>query len=215
MLKNGPAPQVDLSHRTNLDSSSAVWVGRRTRSPTGRCALTCGYRRAETDWMTWRKLFAVSVALTAVSLAFALAAIGRNAASASVPPCAPHVESGVLPVWMRGGFGAEPRVTHAIGERGLIGAVLWNKPLYSPPAQRVNNKILWVPRHLAKSVAPLWIKMQKMDGTQLIGAPVRRIIATGPGPSLIDAPSAGCWRFTLTWSGQKDTLDVRYVPPTN
>jgi len=165
--------------------------------------------------MTWRRSVAAGLALTAVVLAVAHAASSGNDASASVSPCSPHVKSGVLPVWMRGGFGPKPRVTHAIGERGAIGAVLWNKPLYSPPAQQVNNKILWVPRHLAKSVAPLWIKMQKMDGTRLIGAPVRRIIPTGPGPSLVDAPSAGCWRFTLTWSGQKDTLDLQYVPPTD
>jgi hypothetical protein len=116
---------------------------------------------------------------------------------------------------MRAGFGSGARVTHAIGERGAIGAVLWNKPLYSPPAQHVNNKILWVSRHVSKSVAPMWIKMQKMDGTQLIGAPVRRIVANGPGPSYVDAPSAGCWRLTLTWSGRKDTLDLSYVPPTD
>jgi hypothetical protein len=116
---------------------------------------------------------------------------------------------------MRAGFGPGARVTHAVGQRGAIGAVLWNKPLYSPPAQTVNNKILWVPRHVPKSVAPLWIKMQKMDGTQLLGAPVRRIIANGPGPSYVDAPSAGCWRLTLTWSGRTDTLDLSYVPPTD
>ena len=71
----------------------------------------------------------------------------------AVAPCAPHVESGALPTWMRAGFGPGTRVTHAIAERGSIGAVLWNKPLYAPPAQHVNNKILWVPRHLSKSVA--------------------------------------------------------------
>lgn len=165
--------------------------------------------------MAWRKFLVISVALSAVLLVFALAAFGRDAASSSAAPCSPHVKSDVLPVWMRAGFGPRPQVTHAIGERGAIGAILWNKPLYSPPAQHVNNKILWVPRHLSKSVAPLWIKMQKMDGTRLVGAPVRRIISTGPGPSYVDAPTAGCWRLTLTWSGQKDTLDLAYIPPTD
>jgi hypothetical protein len=50
-------------------------------------------------------------------------------------------------------------------------------------------------------------------GMLLVGAPVRRIIKTGPGPSYVDAPSAGCWRLTLTWSGRSDTLDLAYVPP--
>lgn len=165
--------------------------------------------------MTRRVLPAVSVAYGALLLVPTLSASGENASLTAVAPCAPKVQSGLLPVWMQGGFGKGARVTHAIGQRGAIGAVLWNKPLYSPPSQRVNNKILWVPRHLSKSVAPLWIKMQKMDGTQLVGAPVRRIITNGPGPSYVDAPSAGCWRLSLTWSGRRDTLDLSYVPPTD
>lgn len=121
----------------------------------------------------------------------------------------------MLPVWMRAGFAPNTRITYEVGERGAIGAVLWNKPLYAPPAKLENNKILWVPRRLSKSVAPLWIKMQRMDGMRPVGVPVHRIVKTGPGPSLVDAPSAGCWRLTLTWSGQKDTLDLSYVPPSD
>lgn len=165
--------------------------------------------------MTRRALLAVSVACGALVVVPTLAAFGGNAHVTAVVPCAPKVEGGLLPVWMQAGFGRGARVTHAIGERGAIGAVLWNKPLYSPPSQHVNNKILWIPRHFSKSVAPMWIKMQKMNGTQLVGAPVRRIITNGPGPSYVDAPSAGCWRLILTWSGQRDTLDLSYVPPTD
>jgi len=165
--------------------------------------------------MTRRAMLAVGYASVALLVVPALVAFGGTTHAKAVSPCAPKVHGGLLPVWMRAGFGPGARVTHAIGERGAIGAVLWNKPLYSPPSQHVNNKILWVPRHFSKSVAPMWIKMQKMDGTQLVGAPVRQIITNGPGPSLVDAPSAGCWRFTLTWSGRKDTLDLSYVPPSD
>lgn len=164
--------------------------------------------------MVLRGLFVASVA-AALLMFSALAAFGGHARSTAVAPCTPHVKGGLLPPWMQAGFGLGARVTHAIGEQGAIGAVLWNKPLYSPPSQHVNNKILWVPRHYSKSVAPLWIKMQKMDGTELVGAPVRRIISTGPGPSYVDAPSAGCWRLTLTWSGRRDTVDLAYIPPTD
>lgn len=169
----------------------------------------------ETEAVTRRFALVVALVLLAGLIAPVLSAVGGPSHSASVAPCSPQVQSGVLPVWMQAGFGPNPRVTHEVGHRGAIGAVLWNKPLNSPPAQHSNNKILWVPRHFSKSVAPLWIKMQKMDGTQFIGAPVRRIIPTGPGPSLVDAPSAGCWRLTLTWSGRSDTLDLKYVPPTD
>ena len=143
--------------------------------------------------------------------------LGAGAArSATAAACSPKVHHGVLPMWMRAGFsGAKPRIPYVVGEQGLIGGVLFGSPLNAPPARNKNNKILWVPRHLSKSVAALWIRMQKMHGTQLVGAPVRRIITTGPGPSYVDAPSVGCWRLTLTWSGRRDTVDLAYVPPTS
>lgn len=116
---------------------------------------------------------------------------------------------------MRGGFSGTPRVPYVLGRHGSIGGVLFGSPLNAPPAKTKNNKILWVPRHPAKSAAALWIRMQKVDGARPVGSPVRRIVANGPGPSYVDAPSAGCWRLTLTWSGRRDTLDLVYVPPTD
>jgi hypothetical protein len=152
-------------------------------------------------------------ALSVVSLT---ALFGSTAHSAAVPACGAAVHHDVLPVWMRGGFsGSKPRIPYEVGKRGSIGAILFGSPLNAPPAKSKNNKILWVPRHYSKSVAALWIRMQKMDGATLVGAPIRRVIATGPGPSYVDAPSAGCWRLTLTWSGRKDTLDLMYVAPTS
>jgi len=48
-------------------------------------------------------------------------------------------------------------------------------------------------------------------------------VGGGPGPSIIDLPATGCWRFTLTWStfglssgpSFRDTLDLRYVKPAH
>ena len=118
---------------------------------------------------------------------------------------------------MRGGFtpGSKPRVPYVLGANGLIGGVLFGFPVNAPPARNKSNKILWVPRHVATGGRPaaLWIRMQKMVGTESVGPPVRRIISGGPGPSYVDAPSAGCWRLTLSWSGRRDTLDLAYVPP--
>ncbi len=115
---------------------------------------------------------------------------------------------------MRAGFsGPHPRIPYALGAKGAIGAVLFGWPLNAPPSQHRNNKILWVPRHLSRTVAPLWIRLQLMDGDHDVGAPFRKVVPTGPGPSIVDAPSAGCWRLTLSWSGRRDTVDLRYVPP--
>jgi hypothetical protein len=32
----------------------------------------------------------------------------------------------------------------------------------------------------------------------------------GPGPSIVDLPSPGCWALTLRWSGHVDHLDLEY-----
>ncbi len=166
--------------------------------------------------MPRRLSVAVGLVLVTALITTGLGALGEATRASSIAPCSSRVQSGLLPVWMRGGFGPNPRTTYVLGEHGTIGGVLWGMTaLNSPPAQDRNNKILWVPRHVSKTVAAMWIKMQKMNGTQLVGAPVRRIIKTGPGPSYVDAPSAGCWRLTLTWSGRSDTLDLAYVAPTD
>jgi hypothetical protein len=61
-----------------------------------------------------------------------------------------------------------------------------------------------------------------MQGATSVGTPVARRVPGGPGPSIIDLPAAGCWRFTLTWRPEgatapgktvTDTLDLRYVKP--
>jgi hypothetical protein len=49
-----------------------------------------------------------------------------------------------------------------------------------------------------------------MNGSTLVGAPVTRKVFGGPGPSIINLPSAGCWRLTLRWSGRSDSLDLQY-----
>jgi hypothetical protein len=129
--------------------------------------------------------------------------------------CRAQVHHDVLPVWMRGGFsGPNPRVPYVLGAKGQIGGVVFGWPLHSPPLPNRSNKILWVARHLAKSIAPLWIRLQPMQGDRALGAPIRKIIPTGPGPSIVDVPSAGCWRLSFNWSGRHDTLDLEYTPPS-
>jgi hypothetical protein len=149
----------------------------------------------------------------AVSAGWLHAHTGRASATA-VTACRAQVHRDVLPVWMRGGFsGPRPRVPYALGSRGAIGAVIFGWPLKSPPLPGRNNKILWVPRHTAKTIAPFWIRLQLMNGNEAVGAPVRKIMATGPGPSIVDVPAAGCWRLTFSWSGRRDTLDLEYTAP--
>ena len=127
--------------------------------------------------------------------------------------CRPQVRDGVLPAWARGGFSSpRPRMPYALGVSGRIVAIIWG-PLDSPPAPDVNNKILWVSRVSSSPGRGLSIEAQRMVGSKRLGAPVNRTVAGGPGPSIINLPSPGCWRFTLHWSGWTDHIDIRYKRP--
>jgi len=49
-----------------------------------------------------------------------------------------------------------------------------------------------------------------MSGYTPIGSPVNRKVSGGPGPSIINLPTPGCWRLRVRWSGRADSLDLRY-----
>jgi hypothetical protein len=153
-----------------------------------------------------------ALAATAIALG-ALAGISGGGAATAAPeavlPCRSIVDTGVLPVWARGGFSdPKPRIPHVLGRSRKIVAILFAYPLLSPPPRDHNNKILWVARRA--NGAALRIRAQRMVGSDRIGAPVSRTIAGGPGPSIVNLPAPGCWRFTLRWASQTDTLDLRY-----
>lgn len=125
--------------------------------------------------------------------------------------CDARVAFGVLPVWARAGFSdPRPRIAHVVGRAGRIAAILFGYPLLSPPSTMRANKILWVARVTPNTGSTLRIGAQRMDGTQKVGRPVVRRVGGGPGPSIINLPAAGCWRFTLRWSGRTDRVDLDY-----
>ena len=157
----------------------------------------------------------VLIALAATSAcAGALLGCSGGHAAASAPPCGSPVLMGVLPVWARGGFSdPRPKLPHVLGRSGQIAALVFGYPLFSPPSKVRSNKILWVSKGPVKSLSNLRISAQRMNGDRAVGRPVRRLEIGGPGPSIIDLPAAGCWRFSLAWSGRRDQLDLTYRPP--
>ena len=131
--------------------------------------------------------------------------------------CASAVVYGSLPTWARAGF-TPPSLAmpHVLGSRGDIVAVLWARhdPLVTPTPPGRANKILWVSKLSAGS--SLEITARQLIGGVAVGAAQRRTVLGGPGPSTIDMPTAGCWQFTLRWSGHVDTVDLPYAAgPTN
>jgi hypothetical protein len=127
--------------------------------------------------------------------------------------CASAVVYGPLPVWARAGF-TPPDVAmpHVLSAHGDIVAVLWARhdPLVTPAPPGRNNKILWVSKPLTGS-SSLEITAQLLVGGSPVGPVQRRVVAGGPGPSIIDMPTAGCWQFTLRWGGSPDTIDLPYA----
>jgi hypothetical protein len=126
----------------------------------------------------------------------------------------PHVVTAVLPAWARAGFSEpEPVATHEIGRSGEIAAILFGNPLTVPPPTDHQNKILWVMRHPIAAPS-LEISAQRMQGAAAIDDPVTQTVEGGPGPSTVDLPVAGCWRFMLTWGDRTDSLDLAYIAST-
>jgi hypothetical protein len=126
--------------------------------------------------------------------------------------CASAVVYGSLPTWARAGF-TPPSVAmpHVLGSHGDIVAVLWARhdPLVTPTPPGRANKILWVSKLSVGS--SLQITARQLIGGIAVGAVQRRTVLGGPGPSTIDMPTAGCWQFTLRWSGHVDTVNLPYA----
>jgi hypothetical protein len=128
--------------------------------------------------------------------------------------CAPAVGYGSLPTWARSGFDPPSMaMPYVLGARGAIVAVLWARhdPLVTPTPPGRANKILWVSKVPDSLGAPLEITARQLIGGVAVGPVERRAVAGGPGPSGIDMPTAGCWQFTLRWSGHADTVDLPYA----
>jgi hypothetical protein len=100
-----------------------------------------------------------------------------------------------------------------LGARGDMVAVHWARqdPLVTPVPPDRGNKILWVSKLPLSAGSSLEITARQLTGGTAAGAVQRRTVAGGPGPSLIDMPAAGCWQFTLRWSGHVDTVDLPYA----
>ncbi len=133
---------------------------------------------------------------------------------ATAGACASAVGYGSLPAWARAGF--EPpsmAMPYALGARGDIVAVLWARhdPLVVPAPPNRNNKILWVSKLPVPAGSTLEITARRLADGTAVGPVQRRTVGGGRGPSIIDMPTAGCWQFTLRWSGHTDTVDLPYA----
>ncbi len=161
--------------------------------------------------MSRRRLGWVLVAVTLVVLG-GCTGYGDRAQPSSPPAgrsatgCKNAVIRAPLPTWARAGFSPPGQTaTYVQGVGGDIVGVLFGWPLTSPPPRGRQNKILWVAR-VSAGGDPLRIAARLVNSD----VAVVRQIQGGPGPSIVDLPAAGCWRFDLTWSGHSDQLYIPY-----
>jgi hypothetical protein len=116
----------------------------------------------------------------------------------------PNPVNVALPAWARRGF-AHPTapVPHLVGTNQSMVAVPFGWPLrdHQPPGH--DNKILWIAR---SGNGPLHIVATE----QATRKTVTKGLPDAPGPSIVNMPTAGCWRFALSWSDQRDEVLIRY-----
>jgi hypothetical protein len=121
------------------------------------------------------------------------------------------------PVWAQGGWnvvkGQPWGVPWALATGGQAVAYLFARQLVagnSPRVDGTNNKILWVAKgdpsnFVVQGIPP--------GGTQAA-------VTLNGGPSIVDVPSAGCWKFHLMWGAAQvagtinlDVLPAGSLPP--
>ena len=132
---------------------------------------------------------------------------GSSPATAS-GACRSDYTPATLPTWAQAGFTPPTQpMAYVMGDNGDIVAILWaeHDPLQVPPAADRNNKILWVSR---VGGGDLHIRATLESS----GQTVTRSVQGGPGPSIIDLPTPGCWSLDLTWGTASDHMQLEYVP---
>lgn len=171
------------------------------------------HRFGDLEWMMSRR-DRLGWLLVAMSLVVLGGCTGHgDRGQPSSPPAGPSatgckhaVRRAPLPTWARAGFSPPGQTAiYVQGVGGDIVGVLFGWPLTSPPPRGRQNKILWVAR-VSEGGEPLRIAA-RLVSSDLV---VVRQVQGGPGPSVVNLPAAGCWRFELTWSGHADQLYVPY-----
>lgn len=179
--------------------------------------LIAGGRRARRR----RTRYAAAAGVAAVVATGTLAATTPWSRSGPAPltgvgGCQTTLPSRVLPAWARAGFSVrDPRMPYVVGREGRLAALVFAQPLTAPaPTDGRNNKILWVVHPLPGPVRRGAAGPDLVIHASLVGgtASVVRTVPDGPGPSIVDLPTPGCWHLDLSWSGLTDSMNLYYAP---
>ena len=182
----------ELAAKAPHDDALSTTIARRSR-----------YRRAVTVAPLAAALAVLAVVGTIVLVR--PSAVDRTASTPSA--CAP-IHTAVLPTWARAGFSdPKPSMPFVTSKSGAMVAIVFANPLISPALPDLGNKILWVANDDDSAGDGLHITGHLEGGT----ATMHATVDGGPGPSLIDVPVAGCWKFDLSWGSHRDTINIGYA----
>lgn len=175
--------------------------------------------------IAWRRAGAGALTVAAASLIATAVVVTRlddadpgPGPASETPRAADPVNTGcverpapaLLPEWARAGFSdPQPRAPYVTSGSGELVAILFTDALYAPPRQDQANKILWVTPIPNSPFGPLKIVAQRERTSEAVA----REVPGGPGPSIIDLPTPGCWHLTLQWGQTTDVIDLRYLRP--
>jgi|SRR5437660_928247 len=122
------------------------------------------------------------------------------------------VTDAVPPKWAQSGWshtsGTPWPVPWSMGTGGGSLAYVFAGQLVAGQSPRVdgsNNKVLWVLRDHVSTFT-------------VTGRPLGQslpVLSVEAGPSIVDAPSAGCWTFTLAWNANgrhASTINLEVLP---
>jgi hypothetical protein len=120
---------------------------------------------------------------------------------------------GAVPAWLDAAAGHNlPQLPYVIAVPDSAAGFLFARPLRAGRPENPANKILWVVR-TPREGSPL-----EVDGHPLgTDGPIvhqSQPADSFPGeiyPSIIDAPTSGCWHFTLQWATGRAEVDLNYV----
>jgi hypothetical protein len=119
---------------------------------------------------------------------------------------------GAAPEWTASA-GLPGSTPYVLSHEGNLVAVLFGFPLRAGAnVTGPTNKILWVARE-PRDGKELQLTLRRADGA---GEAVTQIepADSGPGeiyPSIVDAPTAGCWQVQASWNGHTATLALNYT----
>ena len=132
-------------------------------------------------------------------------ALVTGCSSQEATSCRSVVVRDPMPDWADAGFADGARVPHVFGSAGQIIVVPFAGTLVATQELAPRNKVLLIARQSLQQVTPVSIEAQHAGS----GERVHRDREIGPGS--LDMPSAGCWRLTMRWGDQTDTIDLEYV----